>query len=167
LNKYLLDYIRDKEGEGYTIYSKRLHKQLQTYVRKRDRMGRDTNRTEAEEGAGNYDDLVIACALALVGTSDAGVVDASNLVPFGGGENFTNQNGPIILNDQQRVMQQREFIDSGGPSLMMPMSLAPDEIPEISAQRQIDAYTLQLGGIPMSDSKPTVVSPKFFFERKK
>jgi hypothetical protein len=144
-----------------------LHKQLQTYVRKRDRLGRDTNKTEAEEGAGNYDDLVIACALALVGTGDAGVSDSSNLIPFGGNQTFASQKGPIILSDGQRVVQQKEYIEQGGPNLMMPMTLAPDEIPEISAQRQLDAYTLQLGGIPMGDGKPTVVPPKFYYERSK
>jgi intein/homing endonuclease len=55
LNKFLLDFIRTND-EGYAIFSKRLLKQFQTYVRKRDRAGRDTMKTEAEDGAGNFDD---------------------------------------------------------------------------------------------------------------
>lgn len=166
MNKFLLDFIRDKDGEGFAIYSKRLYKQFQTYVRKRDRMGHDTNKTEAEEGAGNYDDLVISCGLALIGTGDASVVDSANLIPFGGGENFTSQSGPVVLGDQVRSQSQGEFITQGGPGLLMPMALAPEEVPEISAQRQVDAFTLQLGGVPMSNDGPTVVPPKFFYERK-
>jgi len=167
LNKYMLDFIRDKEGDGYAIYSARLHKQFQTYVRKRDRLGRDTNKTEAEEGAGNFDDLVIAFALTLVGAADSSVVDAANLIPFAGGDNFKTLNGPIIMSDSERVAAQGEYIIKGGPGLMMPMSLAPEEMTDVSAQRQIDEFTLQLGGIPMGNNKPTVVSPKFYYDKNK
>lgn len=166
LNKFLIDFISDKEEDGYKIFSARLLKQLQTYVRKRDRTGRDTNKTEAEDGAGNYDDLVIACGLALIGTSDAFVTDAGNLVPVAGGDDFTKQVGPTIFSDSEQVAQQRAFVDQGGPSLLMPMSLAPEELPEVSAQRHLDAYTLQLGGIPVGQGGPIVTPPKYFYERK-
>jgi hypothetical protein len=166
LNKFLIDFISDKEDEGYKIVSARLLKQLQTYVRKRDRTGRDTNKTEAEDGAGNYDDLVIACGLALIGTSDAFVTDAGNLVPVASGDDFTSQVGPTIFSDAEQVAQQRAFVDQGGPSLLMPMALAPDEMPEMSAQRHLDAYTLQLGGIPVGQGGPVVTPPKYFYERK-
>ena len=58
LNKKLIDFIRPDDS-GWTIKSERLIKQLQIYVRKRDKSGRDTDKTEAESGAGNHDDLVI------------------------------------------------------------------------------------------------------------
>lgn len=165
LNKFLLDFIRDNEQEGYRIYSKRLLKQFQTYVRKRDRLGHDTTKTEAEEGAGNFDDLVMACAMALRATTDAFIIDSSNLVPMGANSDFGSQDGPIIMSDAQRAASQKKYIDQGGPSLLMPISMAPDDIPELSAARELDAYTIQLGGIPISQGKPLVTPPKYFFGR--
>lgn len=164
LNKYLIDYIRDAE-DSYKIYSSRLLKQLQTYVRKRDRTGRDTNRTEAEEGSGNYDDLVIATALALLGTSDGFILDAGNLMPVGSNSDFKSIAGPSIFSDDGQVNRQKSFTDHGGSSLLMPMSLAPDEIPEVSVQRHIDNYTMQLGGIPISQGRPIVTPSKYFYTR--
>ena len=140
---------------------------MHTYVRKRDRTGRDTSKTEAEDGAGNFDDLVIACGLALIGTSDAFVMDAGNLIPTGGGGDFANQLGPTIFSDDQQIAAQKQFVTHGGPSLMMPMILAPDELPETSAQREIDAYTLQLGGIPMSQGGPIITPQKYYYDKKK
>lgn len=165
LNKYLMDYIRAISEDGYTIFSKRLFKQFQTYVRKRDRSGKDTAKTEAEDGPGNFDDLVIACALSLVGVGDAVSIDAGNLMPLGGDGDFKNQKGPIVMSDMSRVSTQEEFAMRGGPSLLMPISLSPAEIPEISTQRQLDAYTIQLGGIPISQGKPIVTPQKYFFSR--
>lgn len=165
LNKFLMDYIRDNEEEGYKIYSKRLLKQFQTYVRKRDRMGRDTGKTEAEEGSNNYDDLVMACALALRGIPDSGHGDSSNLYPVNPGGDFTFQQGPVIMSDAERVKAQTDYMEKGGQSLLMPMSMAPDDLPEVSAQRELDSYTVQLGGIPTSNDKP-IVTPKKYFYRK-
>ena len=164
LNKYLIDCVRD--GEGYKIYSKRLLKQIQTYVRKRDRTGRDTGKTEAEEGTGNYDDLVIAFALALVGAADAFMIDAGNLMPFGGSSTFKDASGPVIFSSESVIEAQQQCLERGGVSILMPMTLTPDELLEVSAARQLDAYTLQLGAIPISQGKPSVVPPKFYYERK-
>jgi len=167
LNKFLIDFIRDKANDGYKIKSKRLLKQLQTYVRKRDRSGKDTGKTEAEEGAGNFDDLVIATGLALIGTSDAFLVDAGNLMPFGGdGGEFKSQVGPTIFSDNTAIISQKQYVEKGGSSLLMPMALAPDEVPEMSAQRELDSYTLQLGGIPMGTEGPIVTPKNYFYERK-
>ena len=49
---------------------------------------------------------------------------------------------------------------------MMPMALAPEEMPDISAQRHLDAYTLQLGGIPVGQGGPIITPPKYYYERK-
>jgi len=166
LNKFLIDFLSENADDGYKIYSVRLLKQLQTYVRKRDRTGRDTNKTEAEDGSGNHDDLVIACALAFVGTSDAFMTDSGNLIPVGSGGGFGNQTGPTIFSDSSQVGQQKAFAEHGGSSLLMPMALAPDEIPNISAQRHIDAYTLQLGAIPIGPGGPIITPPKYFYTRK-
>lgn len=166
LNKFLIDYVRDNAEQGYMLYSKRLYKQLQTYVRKRDRMGRDTGRTEAEEGAGNYDDLVMASGLALIGINDIFNADAGNMMPMGASSDFKSQVGPQIMSDDGRLMSQEEFVEKGGASLLMPMTLAPVELPETSAQRQLDKYTLQLGGIPISQGRPLVTPPKYFYTKK-
>ena len=169
LNQFLLNCLRDNSDEGYTIYSNRLLKQFHTYVRKRDRLGHDTSRTEAEEGSGNHDDLVIASALALLGTADAFIVDAGNLTPYGANatSNFKSPTGPTILSDEQSVSLQQDYTGKGGAHMLMPMTRAPDEFPEVAAQRVIDAYTVQLGGIPISQSKPLVTPPKFFYTREK
>lgn len=164
LNKLLLDFIRDND-DGYKLYSKRLLKQLETYVRKRDRLGRDTTKTEAEEGSSNYDDLVMALALALRAVNENIATDAGNLMPMGSSSDFS-MSGPVILNDSERATTQSEFAQLGGPSLLMPMTMAPEEIPERSALRYVDAYTLQLGGIPISQGKPIVTPPKFYYDRK-
>jgi hypothetical protein len=166
LNKFLIDCIRDNEEDGYTVFSKRLLKQFQTYVRKRDRSGKDTMKTEAEDGAGNFDDLVMACGMALVGAADAYIIDAGNLVPMGpNGGDFKSQTGPKILSDTSRVDLQETVAARGGPGLLMPMTLAPTELPETSAQRQLDAYTLSLGSIPISQGKPLVTPKRFFYDK--
>ena len=134
-------------------------------MRKRDRIGRDTNRTEAEDGAGNFDDLVMAAALALVALSDNLQVDATNLMPTGSNSSYKSQTGPMILTDAGMLEVQEDLSEKGGSQLLMPMSLSPDDVPELAAQRVIDAYTVQLGGIPMSGAKPVVVPNKFFYEK--
>jgi hypothetical protein len=166
LNQYLLNYIRDNDEDGYRIYSARLLKQFHTYVRKRDRLGHDTSRTEAEEGVGNFDDLVIAAGLALIGTSDNLVIDAGNLMPFNSNTSFKSNTGPTLLSDEQQLNVQSDWTTKGGATMLMPISLSPDELPETAAQRVLDGYTLQLGGIPISEGKPLVTPQKYFYERK-
>jgi hypothetical protein len=166
LNQYLMNYIRDNAEDGYTIYSTRLLKQFHTYVRKRDRLGHDTSRTEAEEGVGNFDDLVIATGLGLVGTADSFIVDAGNMTPFNAENSFKSMTGPTILNNDTVLKNTEDWSKSGGQTLLMPIALAPDEIPEIAAQRVIDNYAVQLGGIPISEGKPIVTPQKYFYERK-
>ncbi len=170
LNQFLINCMRDNSDDGYTIYSERLLKQLHTYVRKRDRLGHDTSRTEAEEGAGNHDDLVIATALALLGTADAFIVDAGNLTPYGAnanGSGFKSQTGPTLPSDEQSVAMQQDWTGKGGAHMLMPMARAIDDFPEVAAQRVIDSYTVQLGGIPISQGKPLVTPSKYFYDRPK
>lgn len=165
LNQFLLNCIRDNNDDGYRVYSRRLLKQFNTYVRKRDRLGHDTSKTEAEDGVGNFDDLVIATALALLGTSDSFIVDAGNLTPFGGNATFKSQTGPTILSDEQSVNLQEDWASKGGSTMLMPMALAPSDLPETAAQRVLDSYTIQLGGIPISQGKPLVTPPKYFYNK--
>ena len=164
LNKFLLDNVRDNNDDGYKINSKRLLKQIQTYVRKRDRVGRDTGRTEAEDGAGNFDDLVLSFALALIGTADAFAIDSSNLTPINSSNDLDASGIGPPINNEQIIADQKSFIEKGGPQLMMPMTLAPDQLPEISAQQEIEKYASQLGAIPISDGKPIVNPKKFSYD---
>lgn len=168
INKVLVDNIRDKSdnGEGYKILSKRLLKQLSIYVRKRDRAGRDTMKTEAEEGSGNHDDLVMATGLALIAAVDAVNVNPANLAPTPSSSDFTSMSGPLILSDTDLVAVHKGLAEKGGPGLLIPMSVAPDALPEEAAQMQLDAFTMQLGGIPISQGKPLVVPKNYYFETK-
>jgi hypothetical protein len=74
--------------------------------------------------------------------------------------------GPTILNNDTVLKNTEDWSKSGGQTLLMPIALAPDEIPEIAAQRVIDNYAVQLGGIPISEGKPIVTPQKYFYERK-
>lgn len=141
LNKFLLDYLRDKDGEGFRIYSRRLLKQLNIYVRRRDKAGRDTGKTEAEAGAGNHDDLVMATGLALIGVPDSYGMDSAGNVPFLAQQLSTVPANPAIF-EQRR----KEFIEKGG--VLMPLSFGGDD-PEVSAQEELLRFTSQLGGLPM------------------
>ena len=161
LNKYIIDYLSEN-GEGYQVYSTRLLKQFQVYVRKRDRTGRDTNKTEAEDGAGNFDDLVIACALAFVGTSDAHVPDAANLIPTGSGSLEFNSSAITSSNKKD---PQNKYIDQGDVNLMMPLSISADESPDISQQRHLEEFAMQLGGIPMGRGGPIVTPSTSYFNK--
>ena len=166
LNKYLIDCLRSDQSDTWMIYSKRLYKQLQIYVRKRDRSGRDTGRTEAEDGAGNFDDLVMSIALALVGTGDGFIIDSSNMMPTNGSIDFRSMSGPNIFSDSAMVEFQKNMMEQGGQSFIMPMTMSPDELPETVASRVIDSYTLQLGAVPISAGKP-IITPRDYFYTKR
>jgi len=162
LNKYLMDYIRSDDS-GYIIKSDRLFKQLNTYVRKRDSSGKDTDKTEAESG--NYDDLVISTGLAFIGSNDSYVTDAGNLIPAANGMSLSFE-GTTIMSNDYIVKNQKDFIEKGGNQLIAPMSSDIDDAPETAIQRQLDAYTLELGAIPMVNGRPIIVPNKSFYVKK-
>lgn len=140
LNKCLLDYIRDQDGAGFRIYSRRLWKQMQIYVRKRDRAGRDTGKTEAEAGAGNHDDLIIATGLALIAAPDSYAADIGGVMPF------TARELTSLPADMVKVQaRQKELMEKGG--VVMPMTYGGDD-PELTAQEELAHFTAQLGGLP-------------------
>lgn len=151
LNKLLLDYLSEHENEGYQIYSRRLHKQLQTYVRKRDRLGRDTTKTEAEEGAGNFDDLVIAAALALLGVSDASNVQTGIISPF---LSASYGESPVT----------KSIVDLNNNNIFAPISVSPEKLEAESIQEQLDQYMLQLGAVPISEQQ-AIISHRSYFNK--
>jgi len=159
LNKFLIDFISANNEEGYKIYSSRLLKQLQIYVRKRDRTGRDTNKTEAEDGAGNFDDLVIACALALIGTSDALSVGEGNLIPISSNNDFD------IKDPTHNNQSQEHYLGKGGQSLLMPLTIVPDDMSDVSKEKYLEQFATQLGGIQVNNGGPIVSPTKQYYER--
>lgn len=145
MNKFLLDYIRDKAGEGFTIYSRRLWKQIQIYVRKRDKSGRDTGKTEAEAGVGNYDDLVMALALALVAVPDAYGADTIGTVPFS-----TQELASVPVDIGQLMFRQQEILAKN--DVMMPIAFGGDTDTAMSIQEELLRFTMQLGGLPTAEA---------------
>jgi hypothetical protein len=139
INKSLIDCISENEGEGYIIRSHRLWRQLQIYIRKRDRHGRDTNKIGAQEGKGNYDDLVIGAGLAFVAAPDAVDADPAALIPTRGAN--------IALPDMQpqdRAVEQRQIITVNDPSLIMPYSRLQNNERAPNTEMMIEQFSAQL-----------------------
>lgn len=152
LNQYLLNNIRE-DDDGIAIYSRRLMKQLQVYVRKRDRLGQDTSRTEAEEG---HDDLVMAFALALVGAGDSFIADSGDLLPF----KFGGDSGPVDSQDDDNSML--EIMSRGGTQILAPITVTADNTPSMDAEQLMAKFAAQLGGLPADSNQQTVVPRKYF-----
>lgn len=144
LNKDLCDNLSDLPGQGYLIKSKRLAFQFQTYIRKRNIRGYDTQKTEAQEG--NYDDLVMACALAFHGAPDT--IDRDPLLPL----NASNMVAPSMV--QMTGVESRDqsipriiegYADARDPGFLMPIQGA-DSIKDFrTPEEELDLFTRQLG----------------------
>jgi hypothetical protein len=137
LNKALIDYLQP-EG-GYKVYSRRLLKQLQIYVRKKDRAGRDTDKTEAEEGPGNHDDLVIGLGLACIGINDAATQISGGLIPFQ--ESMQGDLG-IIEGQESHIKLDQTVLAPMGGFVEIP--------PDVSIPSEIIRFAEQLGALPTS-----------------
>ena len=87
------------------------------------------------------------------------------MMPTNGSIDFTSMTGPMLYGDNAMIEYQKSFIEKGGQMTLMPMALSPEELPETVASRVIDAYTLQLGAIPISQGKP-IVTPRDYFYTK-
>ena len=46
----------------------------------------------------------------------------------------------------------------------MPMLAETDDLPDVSAQKELEKYMMQLGGIPISDGNP-IVNPRKYFDK--
>ena len=148
LNKALLDFLQVGDG-GMRIYSTRLHRQLQIYVRKRDRAGNETGRTEAETGPGNHDDLVMAAALGFIGLPDCMNSGGEGLVPV------TNAGMDPSLGDNMSVLQQMS-ITRKDPGLMVPFMGFTDGDTQQSVEMALAKFTSQIGAIPLASELPLV-----------
>jgi hypothetical protein len=159
LNKALIDYLQP-EG-GYRIYSRRLLKQAQIYVRKKDRAGHDTDRTEAEDGPGNHDDLIIALGLGFIGAPDAAIQSTIGLLPFKESMNQDPMTQSTHL-DVERVIQ---LAARGDPSVLMPMAGIVEVTPDHSVAAEMAKFMQQLGAAPMAQNMPSVSMRKHILGR--
>ena len=147
LNKALMDYLHPQGG--YRIYSRRLLKQIQIYVRKKDRAGRDTDKTEAEEGPGNHDDLVISFGLACLGINDAAGQSTGGLLPFQ--ESMQSEFG-IGDNSDNHI-----HLDS---SALAPITGFVDEMPDMTISSELIKFAEQLGALPVDMASMPPISHK-------
>ncbi len=150
LNKALIQYI-DEEG-GYSLKSSRIASQLEIYIRKRDRTGRDTKKTGAQEGRGNHDDLVMAAALAFIAVPDvvdnspAGMLPARNT-----GESPTLK----AYKPNEKWQQQKKLAQSRlDPNVLVPMTGGNMDNIVVSPQEQLENFANQIIS-PISQPKAT------------
>jgi intein/homing endonuclease len=140
LDKSLVDGLGDG---GYTIYSSRLHKEAMIYVQL------TNNKTGAEPGPGNNDDLIIATALCLVAIPDAIRIAGHNLVPFHNIDVPLNvKSSAVTTGDHDKIIAA-----GGGRDLLLPMGIS-SELPtkKVNVQAEAQKFQQQLGGITI-DSK--------------
>ena len=140
LNKALITYIGEDEEEGYKIYSTRLHKQLQIYIRHKSRQGMETKKTGAQTGRGNHDDLVIAAALAFHALPDAVGIDPEGLLPTHSKQAMT----PMQQDETEPAREQK--ITYTDPNVIIPMTYNSIDQGQQSPQDQLDVFTKQLTG---------------------
>lgn len=140
LNKALIDMLGP---EGFQIYSSRLYKQMGTYIYTNDA----GTRTGNEPGANNHDDLVLACALALVGVNDAVQMDVVSLLPSRAKETIQ----PVMESETENKLREKrdKNIEIKGGTNLLPPFRQDDFQPRghTTPQQQLDLFTHQLGGL--------------------
>lgn len=147
LNKALCQFISEEAGEGYTIRSSRLHHQLKIYIRHRDKRGFETKKTGAQIGRGNYDDLVIAAAMAFVAAPDAIDINPWSMLPAKSAQALT----PIPTMDAQPLtvadrvdMQQQAIGHHTDPGLLLPLSNSQMDMAAMSPDMEAKAFASQI-----------------------
>jgi len=163
LNKALIDNIRPDES-GFKIYSRRLVKQCHIYVRKKDRTGRDTEKTEAEDGPGNYDDLVIATGLSFLGVPDAVQLANAALIPHKEDSelSFKPTMGAVVTEADQIVVAS----GSADPGLLVPIVGVHDMPRDQSIEAELMAFTSQIGALPVAQNIPSVSARRHTYGEK-
>lgn len=149
LNKTLIENISEEEGKGYSIKSIRLWKQFQIYIRQRSRQGRDTEKTGAQEGKGNHDDLVISMALALMIVPDTIDDDPQSLMPIRRQMNDPQlhrmESDPYAVIDPNKS---RNIVSHNDPRILMPFTGMELESQAFSADAELNKFTNQLSTRP-------------------
>jgi hypothetical protein len=126
----------------------------------------ETKKTGAQDGRGNYDDLVIASALAFYAIPDAIDFDPTGMVPV---RSKNDSSIPILGTavekpekteaDRQKI--QRELMASNDPGVMIPLSYNTIFPRELTQEEQIAAFSNQLISGPravrvMSNKRPVL-----------
>jgi hypothetical protein len=144
LNKALLTYISDEDGEGYSIYSDRLYKQLQIYIRHKNRQGIETKKTGAQTGRGNHDDLVIAMALAFHAIPDSIGGDPDGLLPT---HSKQAPNLPPKITCLQKPLDLAQTHDTDHNAII-PITFNSLNEQHLTPQEQLEAFAQQLATPP-------------------
>jgi hypothetical protein len=144
LVKCLLDYLGE---EGVKIVSRRLFEQLSIFIH----LG--NKQTGNVKGPGNHDDLVISCALALVGFPEAMQADISSLIPK------KNKMDDEETEPQLSKKDYNDILTSGGSGCLAPLILGSNNMPIMqSPEEEIRNFQAQMGGISMKSqfANPTM-----------
>jgi intein/homing endonuclease len=144
LNKALMMNIAEEEDIGYRMKSMRLYKQAQIYIRKRNSRGEDTGKIGAQNGRGNYDDIVIAAGLAFIAAGDLIDQDVRTLVPT-----KSNQVGAPDLSITDRAAQQYQILSAVQGTrtdnhLILPFSPIIGIAKDQTIDQEIGKYAAQL-----------------------
>lgn len=157
LVKTLIDFIGtvDEEGNptGITIRSSRLYKEMLIFVHLN-----NSSKVGAERGPGNHDDLIMATALALFGTSQAMALSVGTLVPVRAVD-FK----PELHNSDAIYQHLQKFSNDNGYNAIFPIFQTTESIDgPMSIGQELDKFTKQLGARPVNPNAPPppVVSPK-------
>jgi hypothetical protein len=161
LNKIMVEYLSDKEGEGYTIKSERLWHQMQIYIRRRNKQGFDTSKTGAQSGKGNHDDLVIAMALAFTAAVDA--IDPSNynLLPC---RSSKMDVAPLV--DVNRAVHQSELVSNNDRNILMPFTMGSNIQQDVSQQAELEKFMGQMTSASQLPQKAVVIPKNYLRTRK-
>lgn len=162
LDVALRNYITDDDN-GFTIYSNRLLSQLKIYVRYQDRQGRTTKKTGAQKGRGNYDDLVLAAALAFIATPDAAEYDPVGMLPI---HNTPDLSRIKKLENTNTQESQKDIASKySNPHVMMPLTFNNlSDNSAVSQQEQINAFAKQL--ISKQSNIPATKKPKHIIHKR-
>lgn len=141
LVKCLMDCLGE---DGVTIKSSRLFQQLSIFIN----LGK--NKVGNVKGPGNHDDLVIACALALIGLRDAVQSDHRMLIP-----------SRFSPTDEQMPMINNEVMSQGGIRAVPPIIMSSDLVNTMTPEQEIANFTRSLGAtINHPGNVPAVIHRK-------
>jgi hypothetical protein len=146
-NRHLLDKaLIDGLGEnGYVIYSVRLYKEALIYVQL------TNNKTGAEPGPGNNDDLMLATAMALYGITDAIRLAGHNLLPY------HNMDVPLTPS-----LSETSTPRPGDKNMVLPVNISSElDTGRPDAQAEVRKFAEQLGGITIGKTKNNIETVKF------
>lgn len=150
LTKTLIDYIGtvDDEGNptGMIIYSTRLHKEMQIFVHLKG------SRVGAEHGPGNHDDMIMACALSLMGSNQAMTLGSGTMIPIRAVD-FKPE-----LHDSNAMFERlKQLTNDNGFTTMFPVFQTTDTVDgPMTVGQELEKFTRQLGARPV---QPGVVQP--------